>query len=399
MDSDECVVLERYPMKFNGIRGKITRPWNAFLGLVLAGSFCGIQLLQAQFRGFGGNGANGQTRQYLNNTQVGDALIEVDPETRSVIVITDEETNLQIDKVLQNLDRPKPQVLIKVVFMEVTHRDDLDVGLEGNLSFGSNSGEQSNLVQSAFGMSNQNSGGLYQMVDDRFDLTLRAMAEDGRVEVLSRPSILARNNQEAIITVGQTVPFIDNVTFSQVGQQINTVTYRDIGIILRVTPFITQNGMVEMIVGPEISTITDETVTIQEGVEAPVFAKRAAETVVVTPHGKTVIIGGLMEKNKIESQRKIPLLGDIPVLGWAFRRTVKEDTKTELLIFLTPYIVQDPSQLGEMTAMETGDAELPAKAFEKKDLDRFLGDVEGLEAEDATEENKSSGRIFFRRNP
>ena len=89
-----------------------------------------VSNLQAQLRGFGGNGANGQTRQYLNNTQVGDALIEVDPETRSVIVITDEETNLQIDKVLQNLDRPKPQVLIKVVFMEVTHRDDLDVGLE-----------------------------------------------------------------------------------------------------------------------------------------------------------------------------------------------------------------------------------------------------------------------------
>ena len=63
MDSDECVGLERYPMKFNGIRGKITRPWNAFLGLVLVGSFCGIQLLKAQFRGFGGNGANGQTRQ------------------------------------------------------------------------------------------------------------------------------------------------------------------------------------------------------------------------------------------------------------------------------------------------------------------------------------------------
>ena len=189
------------------------------------------------------------------------------------------------------------------------------------------------------------------------------------------------------------MPFIDNVTFSQVGQQINTVTYRDIGIILRVTPFITQNGMVEMIVGPEISTITDETVTIQEGVEALVFAKRAAETVVVTPHGKTVIIGGLMEKNKIESQRKIPLLGDIPVLGWP-RRTVKEDTKTELLIFLTPYIVQDPSQLGEMTAMETGDAELLMKVFEKKDLDRFLGDVEGLEAEDATERTNRLDEYF-----
>ena len=386
-------------MDFIVSKGKVVRPWMGLLTLVIAGHYLATPVSQAQFGGFGGGGVNGQTRQYLNNTQIGDALIEVDPETRSVIVITDEETNLQIDQVLKNLDRPKPQVLIKVVFMEVTHRDDLDVGLEGNLSFGSNSGEQSNLIQSAFGMGNQNSGGLYQMVDNNFDLTLRALAEDGKVEVLSRPSILARNNQEAIITVGQTVPFIDNVTFSQVGQQINTVTYRDIGIILRVTPFITQNGMVEMIVGPEISTITDETVTIQEGVEAPVFAKRAAETVVVTPHGKTVIIGGLMEKNKIESKRKVPLLGDIPVLGWAFRRTVKEDTKTELLIFLTPYIVQDPSQLGEMTAMETSDAELPSKAFEQQDLDRFLGDVEGLKAEETTEENNSSGRRFFRRNP
>ena len=138
------------------------------------------------------------------------------------------------------------------------------------------------------------------------------------------------------------------------------------------TPFITQNGMVEMIVGPEISTITDQTVTIQEGVEAPVFAKRAAETVVVTPHGKTVIIGGLMEKNKVESKRKVPLLGDIPVLGWAFRRTVKEDTKTELLIFLTPYIVQDPSQLGQMTAMESGDAQLPSKASIRRNWIVFL---------------------------
>ncbi|NBQ26150.1 MAG: hypothetical protein EBU26_18200, partial [Verrucomicrobia bacterium] len=330
---------------------------------------------------------------------VGDALIEVDPETRSVIVITDEETNLQIDQVLKNLDRPKPQVLIKVVFMEVTHRDDLDVGLEGNLSFNSNGGDQSNIIQSAFGMGNQGSGGLYQMVDNNFDLTLRALAEDGKVEVLSRPSILARNNQEAIITVGQTVPFIDNVTFSQVGQQINTVTYRDIGIILRVTPFITQNGMVEMIVGPEISTITDQTVTIQEGVEAPVFAKRAAETVVVTPHGKTVIIGGLMEKNKVESKRKVPLLGDIPVLGWAFRRTVKEDTKTELLIFLTPYIVQDPSQLGQMTAMESGDVQLPSKAFNQEELDRFLGDVEGLKSDLPSEAEKPARRGLFRRNP
>ena len=355
----------------------------------------GLVSLQAQFGGFGGGLGNQQTRQYQNATQVGEALIEVDPETRSVIVITDEDTNLQIDQVLKTLDRPKPQVLIKVVFMEVTHRDDLDVGMEG--AWSKVSGSTTNIVQSAFGLATPGQGGLYQLLDSDFNVTLRAISEAGKVEVLSRPSILARNNQEAIITVGQTVPFIDNVNFLQGGQQVNTVTYRDIGIILRVTPFITQDGMVEMIVAPEISTITDERVTISDGVEAPVFAKRAAETVVVTPHGRTVIIGGLMEKNKIESKRKVPLLGDIPILGWAFSRTVKEDTKTELLIFLTPYIVQDPRQLGEMTALESKNSQLPSKAFTEEELDQFVGEVEGLKKEEDIEEDKKKKKGLFRR--
>ncbi|XOV73337.1 MAG: type II secretion system protein GspD [Verrucomicrobiota bacterium] len=356
----------------------------------------GLVSLHAQFGGFGGGLGNQQTRQYQNATQVGEALIEVDPETRSVIVITDEDTNLQIDQVLKTLDRPKPQVLIKVVFMEVTHRDDLDVGMEG--AWNKVSGSTTNIVQSAFGLATPGQGGLYQLLDSDFNVTLRAISEAGKVEVLSRPSILARNNQEAIITVGQTVPFIDNVNFLQGGQQVNTVTYRDIGIILRVTPFITQDGMVEMIVAPEISTITDERVTISDGVEAPVFAKRAAETVVVTPHGRTVIIGGLMEKNKIESKRKVPILGDIPILGWAFSRKVKEDTKTELLIFLTPYIVQDPRQLGEMTALESKNSQLPSKAFTEEELDQFVGDVEGLKKEEDIENDKKKKGGLFRKN-
>ena len=363
------------------------------MAVVLLVASLGTLSSLAQFGGGGGLGGQ-TTRQYLNNTQVGDALIEVDPETRSVIVVTDEETSLQIGEVLKTLDRPKPQVLIKVVFMEVTHRDDLDVGIEGGLT--KTSGSSTNILQTAFGMGTQGQGGIYQLLDNDFNVTLRAIAEAGKLEVLSRPSILARNNQEAIITVGQEVPFIDNVNFLQGGQQVNTVVYRDIGIILRVTPFITQDGMVEMIVAPEISTISDETVTISVGVEAPVFAKRAAETVVVTPHGKTVIIGGLMEKNKIESKRKVPILGDIPLLGWAFRRTVKEDTKTELLIFLTPFIVQDPRQLDEMTLMESKNSELVSKAFSEKELNQFVGEVEGLKKEeDKQKETKKKG--FFRR--
>jgi general secretion pathway protein D len=327
-------------------------------------------------RGGGGQGGGqaGQTaRQYYNNTMLGEALIEVDPETRSVIIITDEETNTQIGEVIQHLDRPKPQVLIKVAFVEITHNNDLDVGVEA--SWQRNIGTTTNLFSTAFGLAGQTQGGLYQMFYDDLQVSFRALAEDGRLEILSRPSILARNNQQATITVGKEVPFIRNSRFDQFGNQINTVEYEDIGIILTVTPFITDNGLVEMIVAPEISTTTDETVQISAGIEAPVFAKRAAETVVVTPNGKTVVIGGLMEKNKVTSERKVPILGDIPVLGLAFRRKIKQDEKTELLIFLTPYIINQPEELLEITERERSKATLQQQAYSREEMDEFL-DIE-----------------------
>ena len=323
----------------------------------------------------GGTGANGQ-RQYFNNTMLGDAIIEIDPETRSLIVITDEETSVHIDTVIKQLDKPKPQVLIKVVFVEVTHRDDLDVGIDGSITFRQNGGDTSTVIESLFGSATQSQGGFYRLLDNDFSVTARAMAEAGNFEVLSRPSILARNNQEAIITVGQEVPFIRNTQISNTGQQINTVEYEDVGIILRVTPFITSDGLVEMIVAPEISTITDQTIPISDSVNAPVFAKRSAETVVVTGDGKTVVIGGLMERNKTESIRKVPLLGDIPVLGWAFRRKIKEDTKTELLIFLTPYVVNLPDELQKLTREETAKTEMTPNVLPGEPLSKYIDNAD-----------------------
>ena len=318
--------------------------------------------------GFGGNTATEGARQYFNNTMLGDALIEIDPETRSLIIITDEETNVHIDQVIKQLDRPKPQVLIKVVFVEVTHRDELDIGIEGSLGYTQETrdGELQSNYGSLFSATLRSQGG-FQLLDSDFSVTARALAEAGNFEVLSRPSILARNNQEAIITVGQEVPFIRNPTISNTGQQTFPVEYEDIGIILRVTPFITSDGLVEMIVAPEISTISDETIPINN-IDYPVYAKRSAETVVVTGNGQTVVIGGLMERNKRETVRKVPLLGDIPLLGWAFRRKIKEDTKTELLIFLTPYVVNQPEELEQLTREETNQTEfnpIPDEPLEK----------------------------------
>lgn len=349
--------------------------------------------IETKAQGFGGGfGTGGQGgREYFNNTMLGDALIEIDPETRSLIIITDEETNAHIDQVIKQLDRPKPQVLIKVVFVEVTHRDDLDIGIEASLNIknpktetrgtGENAMDvltKQNAVETFFGTATAMQGGFYRLLDQDFSITARAMAEAGNLEVLSRPSILARNNQEAIITVGQEVPFIRNTQISNNGQQINTVEYEDIGIILRVTPFITSDGLVEMIVAPEISTITDQTIPITDNVNAPVFAKRSAETVVVTGNGKTVVIGGLMERNRTETIRKVPLLGDIPLLGWAFRRKIKEDTKTELLIFLTPYVVNQPEALQRLSREETDKTELAPNVLPGEPIQKYIDNADQI---------------------
>jgi general secretion pathway protein D len=202
------------------------------------------------------------------------------------------------------------------------------------------------------------------------------LARKGKIEVLSRPSIMARNNQEAVIVVGQEVPFVTNSRIDALGQQTNTIQYDNVGIILRVTPFITSEGTVEMIVAPEISNINKAiTVPIGNNTNAITIDKRSAETVVVTPHAQTVVIGGLMSTQRDETVEKIPILGDIPILGIPFRRTVKNDVKTELLIFLTPYIVNDANGIARATSDELSRSELAEKAFTEKDFSKYLDDL------------------------
>ena len=136
-----------------------------------------------------------------------------------------------------------------------------------------------------------------------YQATLRAIATAGKTEVLSRPSITARNNQPATITVGQSVPLITNVRYDNFGSAINSVTYTDVGIILRVTPFISNDGMVEMIVSPEISSLTDQTVPIANGVNVPVIAKLLRRHRGRHADGHPVIIGGMMRDNKLAGGR------------------------------------------------------------------------------------------------
>ena len=327
--------------------------------LVLAlGLGCLLPDALAQFTGrsssrTGSNSAGGTgSRQYFNNTMLGDALIEFDVETRSVIVIADEETNLQIGELIKQLDKPKSQVLIKVAFVELTHNDNSNLGIDAVFS-GSIGGGEGNALTAGTAFDLGGSGGLMQLNYDDVSVTMNALAEEGKVEILSRPSILTRNNREALISVGSLVPFMQTGNVNSVtGVQIPQYEYEPIGISLRVTPYITPHGLVELSLFPEISETTGDKIEVSEGLQLPVFATRSAQTVVVTPNGKTVIIGGLMQDNKVETVRKVPFLGDIPILGSLFRHKEMKDTKTELLIFLTPFIVANPNDLVSLTEQE-----------------------------------------------
>jgi general secretion pathway protein D len=327
------------------------------------------------------------------------------------IVMTDDKTFASVSSVLEAIDRPKPQVLIKVVFLEVTHSKALDLGVEGtynhqfdgaglatNLMANLAGGVTTNIVNqnpvanlnnnfllasqgtqpSQIGGNTMPAGaGIYSILGNDWTVTIRAISSAIKAEVLSRPSILVRNNQPAAITVGQSVPLVSSVTYSAVNNlPISTIAYRDVGIILQVTPFIKPDNSVEMIVAPQISSLSSQSVPISIGFNAPAIDLRSASTVVVVPDGQTVIIGGLVQNSKAVIDTKIPILGDIPLLGFAFRRTQQDHTKKELLIFLTPHVVQVPDNLASLTRSEIDKTELAPKAFTEKEYNQALDNLQ-----------------------
>ena len=386
---------------------KQTTNWHRYSTTIL-GLCLGLVLqADAQTRGggtgggFGGGGFGGGTsgsrsstsssagstsRTYPNNTTIGDAYFSIDPETHRVVYIADEATAKYIGQVLTNLDRPKPQVLIKVVFLEVTLNDASDIGIDatyGKSFGGSNGTNYLALATNTFGMPGSSStfagaNGIYQILGQDFTVTLHAIAQAGKSKILSRPSILARNNQPATITVGQEVPLITGTTYDSLGNTHNAYNYTSVGVILKVTPFITEDGLVEMMVSPQISQLDPGPgIAISAGataasvITAPIIDIRSADTVAVTPDGQTVVIGGLMQTTKTETTTKIPFVGDIPLLGNLFKRTQMSDSKSELIIFLTPHIVMAPRELAALSARERDKSDA-SKGLTEKELDKFL---------------------------
>ena len=302
---------------------------------------------------------------------VGQVYVVADEDTNSLIVRAASKHFDRINELLLELDRPTPQVLIKVLIAEVTHEDEIDLGSEFsilNLQFGINVEGRGDL-----GGNDEEAGGLVTAtMTGGLAASFNALQREGRLDVLSRPYILASDNQEASITVGQEVPRITNSRTTETGQTVNTIQYQDVGIILSVTPHVNPDGLVIMDVSPEISSITETVVAISETVNAQVIAKRSAQTRVAVSDGQTIVIGGLMEDRIDESVRKVPGLGDIPLLGALFRKKAQVKVKTELLIFLTPRVAKRPEDLKKISEAEEKGSEAVQEAIESGAFDKHM---------------------------
>ncbi len=272
---------------------------------------------------------------------------------REVTIVGDEKSNTvlvnasprymeQVKLMIEELDIDPPQVLIQVLLAEIT----LDSSDEWGVDFNFAKEVGATVVTGGYGLASAFVTGMgvpnIAVAGEDFNLLIRAMQSQGRLNVLSNPSIMTANNEEAQIQIGETVRLPESTSFEG-GSQQSSVEPEDIGVILKVTPSINPDGFVRMDINPEISSLSARTTRISEDFESPIITRRKANTTVTIKDGQTVVIGGLISSRYERRDEKVPLLGDLPIFGPLFRAETTEQSNTELLIVLTPHVIMSPA--------------------------------------------------------
>ncbi len=254
-----------------------------------------------------------------------------------------------VTDIVRQLDQPPPQVLVQVLLAEVTLDDTTEFGITWNYT---RTPGQNTTVQAATTFGLPATGFSFSVSGKDLTMLVRALQSQGRLEVLSRPQIVATDNKPATINIGKKVPFVESQRVTEAGSVFNTISKEPVGIILELTPRISPDGFVMMDVSPEISSLSESSVKISEDVNAPIINSRSADTTVTVQDGHTIVIGGLITTKEQNREEKIPLLGDIPLLGLLFKSTKIVKERTELLIVLTPHILRAPTDSDVMTNQE-----------------------------------------------
>ncbi len=241
--------------------------------------------------------------------------------------------------IIEELDAAPPQVIIQVLLAEVTlDRSntwgmDLRVGPLGGDAYLFSSTPAGGAISTALGLPT------FSVASDDFGLLIRALEEQGRLEVLSRPSVTVNNNERATINIGDNIAIVDSTTTFESTTNANVIR-RDVGVSIEVTPTISSDGFVRLEIKPEISNLTNRSTQVSQGIEAPIIAQRTVETVVTIMDGQTIVIGGLIQYTLEDRKTKVPFFGHIPIIGKMFQTDQYTDVRTELLIILTPKVIR-----------------------------------------------------------
>jgi type IV pilus assembly protein PilQ len=300
----------------------------------------------------------------------------------SNIIVTDSESRIKaIDTFVSEIDRMTPQILVEARIYDITATDKLDLGIEwmaNRQSYwdpltGLPTTNSDPYIRSMYGgavdkTANASIGTLnFGIWNDNLDIdaTIRAEQEDINAKLLANPRILVLDNEQAVFDIVQEYPYVERtITGNTVTE---TVKFKDIGTKLQVTPHVTRDGMLRLHILPEFGVKVGD-VTMLAGT-VPIVDTRKVDTIALVEDGQTVVIGGLRKKNVTQQTNKVPLLGDIPILGLLFRFEGEDVANSELVVFITPRIIDKPVLTeAEKRALEVTefDSPVPVKTRAEK---------------------------------
>jgi len=263
----------------------------------------------------------------------------------------------RIVKLLERLDNLPRQVLVEGLVAEIQLINELEFGLEWFLTsnksaFGTSfnavgRSESLDLLGKKIVTGNP-SGFSYSFTAGDLVGFLQTLASRNNITVLSSPQILVLNNEKASVNVGKQVPIVTTVTenTTSVSQVDKTVQYKDTGVILEVTPQINYNGVILLEVSQTVSKAEQNTTS---DISSPVISKRELQTKLAVKNGQSILMGGMIDRNTSTTQSGVPFLMDIPILGNLFKYQKDHEDKTELIVMITPYVIESEDVLDKYT--------------------------------------------------
>ncbi|MEM8985382.1 MAG: type II secretion system secretin GspD [Pseudomonadota bacterium] len=274
--------------------------------------------------------------------------IVADETANAIIVHATSSKQKEVSTLIKRLDDIADQVLIEAMIAEVQLNDSLNFGVRHFFESGNFTTSFSGLVS---GGTSALFPGANALFNDGGTLTaaIDALSSITKVNIVSAPSLLVLDNREAFLNIGDQVPVVTQTSSSITDPNapiVNAVEYRDTGVILRVKPRVDNSGRVILDISQEVS---DAVTTDTSEIDAPTIQQRTISTTVAMDDGQSLMLGGLIRQNDTNTRAKVPVIGDVPLLGTPFRRTETTNRRTELLVIITPRVVRNSSQVRSIT--------------------------------------------------